>query len=156
MEILSDFTTSVKRALGEINPDYEQLDGLVICGSHTPILSDVEGLLEKIRDARENGRPFLGICYGHQLCAIEYARNVLGIKKATSEEFGKGTFVVKKRKEMKVGLHEGESYWSNYETVIDWTNPRHFVTASFHPEYQSRLGKPHPLLAQFLNLCSST
>ena len=35
---------------------------------------------------------------------IEYARNVLGIKDATSEEFGQGTFIVKKLPQLKVGI----------------------------------------------------
>ena len=41
----------------------------------------------------------------------------MGIKNATSEEFGQGVFVVKKRPELKVGLHDGESWWSNYEVI---------------------------------------
>ena len=40
-----------------------------------------------IKYARENKIPFLGICFGMQLCAIEFARNVLNIKDATSTEF---------------------------------------------------------------------
>ena len=45
-----------------------------------------EGKLAAITYARENNIPFLGICYGMQLAAIEYARNVLGMKDATSTE----------------------------------------------------------------------
>lgn len=37
--------------------------------------------------ARENKIPYLGICLGSQIMAIEFARNVLGYKDATSEEF---------------------------------------------------------------------
>lgn len=37
--------------------------------------------------ARENNIPFLGICLGSQIMAIEFARNVLGIQDASSEEF---------------------------------------------------------------------
>ncbi|RMZ68017.1 CTP synthase [Pyrenophora seminiperda CCB06] len=37
--------------------------------------------------ARENKTPYLGICLGMQIAVIEYARNVCGIKNATSEEF---------------------------------------------------------------------
>src|SRR3990167_1004682 len=85
MEILNDFSTSVIRALSEIDKDWESYDGLVVCGTHSP--HDVEMMIDKIRQARESRRPFLGICFGHQLAAIEYARNVLGIKDATSQEF---------------------------------------------------------------------
>ena len=37
--------------------------------------------------ARKNNVPFLGICLGSQIMAIEFARNVLGIADANSEEF---------------------------------------------------------------------
>lgn len=37
--------------------------------------------------ARTKKIPYLGICLGSQIMAIEYARNVLGIRDASSEEF---------------------------------------------------------------------
>src|SRR5690606_18003565 len=36
--------------------------------------------------ARENKIPYLGLCYGMQLAAIEFARNVCGLKDANTEE----------------------------------------------------------------------
>ncbi|MCV6607322.1 MAG: gamma-glutamyl-gamma-aminobutyrate hydrolase family protein, partial [Campylobacterales bacterium] len=42
---------------------------------------------EAIKYAREQKIPYLGICLGMQLAMIEYARNVLKIKKANSQEF---------------------------------------------------------------------
>lgn len=47
----------------------------------------VLGKMSAIRFARENSVPFFGICYGMQLAAIEFARNVCGIKDATSREW---------------------------------------------------------------------
>lgn len=47
----------------------------------------VEGKIVAIRYARENSIPYFGICYGMQLAAIEFARNVCGIKDATSREW---------------------------------------------------------------------
>ena len=44
------------------------------------------GKIEAIKYARENKIPYLGLCYGMQLAAVEYAKNVCGIKNATSEE----------------------------------------------------------------------
>ncbi|MFX8466519.1 CTP synthase, partial [Acinetobacter baumannii] len=38
---------------------------------------------------REAGLPFLGICLGLQIAVIEFARNVVGLPGANSEEFGK-------------------------------------------------------------------
>ena len=154
MEIYSDFHTSVAKALSEIYRGWINLNGIIICGTHEP--KEIEFLINKIRDARENYIPYLGICYGHQLAAIEYARNVLGIKDATSEEFGKGTFVVKKRPELKVGLHEGESWWNNYEVDLpDWNPPVNFFTTQSHPEYQSSIDKPHPFLVKFIEYAKS-
>jgi CTP synthase len=48
----------------------------------------VNGKLAAITYARENKKPYLGICFGMQLAVIEFARNVLGIKDAASSEFG--------------------------------------------------------------------
>ena len=46
----------------------------------------IEGKIEAIRHAREGGLPFLGICLGLQMAVIEYARNVVGLAGANSEE----------------------------------------------------------------------
>lgn len=51
----------------------------------------IEGKLLAIKYARENNIPFLGICLGMQLSAIEFARNVLGLKEANSTEFNLNT-----------------------------------------------------------------
>ena len=45
-----------------------------------------EGKIAAIRYARINKIPFLGICFGMQMAIIEFARNVLKIKKASSSE----------------------------------------------------------------------
>ena len=46
-----------------------------------------EGKIAAIKYVRENLIPFFGICFGMQLAAIEFARNVCGLKDATSREF---------------------------------------------------------------------
>jgi CTP synthase len=61
-------------------------DGVIVPGAFGD--GGAEGVIEAIRYARENNVPFLGLCYGLQLAVVEYARNVAGIKKASSEEFG--------------------------------------------------------------------
>ena len=54
-----------------------------------------EGKIEAIAYARKYKVPFFGICFGMQMAIIESARNILGIKKATSSEFSKsGTHVI--------------------------------------------------------------
>lgn len=151
MEFLGDFKTSPKKALKEIDSNYEKYDALVVCGSHNP--KDPDYIIERIRDARQNGRPFLGICYGYQLACIEIARNVDGVSDATSEEWGKGTFIIKKRPKLKVGVHNGESWWSNYEVTIPFQLPENMIAVPYHPEYQSSKENPHPVLVKFIELC---
>jgi len=46
----------------------------------------VSGKLKAIKYARENKIPYLGLCYGMQLATVEFARNVVGIKDADTEE----------------------------------------------------------------------
>jgi CTP synthase len=48
-----------------------------------------EGMIAAAHHARTNNKPYLGICLGMQIAVIEFARNVCGIKEATSEEFAK-------------------------------------------------------------------
>ena len=154
MESYGEYQTTLFKALTEIDKNWKSYDGLIIAGTHNPKDYDILKLLRKIQDAREKERPALLICFGFQLGAIEYARNVLGIKRATSEEWSeKGPFVVKKRKDLKVGLHGGESFWNNYEVVIDWEPTETQFATQSHPEYQSSIDRPHPLLIKFLNYC---
>ncbi len=46
----------------------------------------VEGKIKAIKYARKNKIPFLGLCYGMQLAVVEFARNVVGLKKAHTTE----------------------------------------------------------------------
>ena len=60
-------------------------DGLLIPGGFGE--RGVEGMVEAIRWARENGLPFFGICLGLQVAIIEFARNVCGLPDTNSTEF---------------------------------------------------------------------
>ncbi len=63
----------------------EEFDGICIpWGFGT---RGTEWMVEAARYARENNVPYLGVCLGSQIMAIEFARNVLGIADASSEEF---------------------------------------------------------------------
>jgi CTP synthase len=63
------------------------MDGILVPGGFGD--RGVEGKITAIRYARENGVPFFGICLGMQLAVIEFARNVCGLKQASSTEFQK-------------------------------------------------------------------
>lgn len=75
----------------------EDVDGILVPGGFGERGSD--GKMVAIQYARENNIPFFGICFGMQLAAIEFARNVCGLKNATSQEFtekvnGQRNFVI--------------------------------------------------------------
>lgn len=71
----------------------EKVDGILVPGGFGA--RGTEGKIKAIQYARLNKKPFFGICLGLQLSVIEYARNVVGIKDATSMEFtDKGSMVV--------------------------------------------------------------
>ena len=73
----------------EINKKFEETNGILVAGGFGH--RGVEGKLKAIQYARENNIPYLGICLGMQLAIIEFARKVLGIKEANSQEFDKDT-----------------------------------------------------------------
>ncbi|WP_114790746.1 CTP synthase [Niabella yanshanensis] len=60
------------------------LEGLLVAPGFG--LRGIEGKITAVKYARENGLPFFGICLGMQMAAIEFARNVLGLKEANSTE----------------------------------------------------------------------
>ena len=63
----------------------KDFDGILIPGGYG--YRGVEGKISAINYARENKIPFFGICLGMQCSVIEAARNMAGIKDATSGEF---------------------------------------------------------------------
>ncbi len=67
----------------------DELDGIVIPGGFG--YRGVEGKIQAITYARENGVPFLGLCLGLQCAVIEIARSVLGHPEANSTEFDPST-----------------------------------------------------------------
>lgn len=63
------------------------VDGILVPGGFGE--RGIEGKLDAIRFARERGIPFFGICLGMQCAVAEFARNVVGLKRANSTEFDK-------------------------------------------------------------------
>ena len=82
IRIESDYlkVSEVKKKLAGVN-------GILIPGGFGK--RGTEGKIAAISYARKNKIPFLGICFGMQMAVIEFARNVLKIKKASSTEISK-------------------------------------------------------------------
>ncbi len=69
---------SVENLLGEV-------DGVLIPGGFGD--RGISGMVQAAAYARTHGIPYLGLCLGMQIAAIEFARNVLGYADANSGEF---------------------------------------------------------------------
>jgi len=72
-------------AAENLNRYLRDLDGILVPGGFG--YRGVEGKINAIRYAREQKKPFFGICLGLQCAVIESARNQLGLNKANSTEF---------------------------------------------------------------------
>ena len=77
----------------EKDPEYlkslKNYDGILVPGGFGK--RGIVGKLLAIEYARKNKIPYLGICYGMQLAAIEFARNVLDLQDANSTEINEKT-----------------------------------------------------------------
>ena len=72
----------------DVNEVYADVDGIIVPGGFGA--RGVEGKIQTIRYARENGVPFFGLCLGMQSSVIEFARSVAGFQDANSSEFDEG------------------------------------------------------------------
>jgi len=75
-----DFEKKDKEKLKELS----KFDGILVPGGFGE--RGIEGKLNVIQYARQNKIPYFGLCYGMQLLVVEYARNVLGLRSATTYE----------------------------------------------------------------------
>ncbi|MDD5098345.1 MAG: CTP synthase [Candidatus Pacebacteria bacterium] len=75
------FETGDKKELAKL----KEYAGIIVPGGFG--IRGTEGKIKVIEYLRKNKIPFLGLCLGMQLAVIEFARNVCGIKDATSREF---------------------------------------------------------------------
>jgi len=67
----------------------KRYDGIIVPGGFGA--RGVEGIILAIRYCREKKIPYLGLCYGMQLAVVEFARNVLGLKRVNTTEIDKDT-----------------------------------------------------------------
>ncbi len=64
----------------------EEVNGILVPGGFGE--RGTPGKIEAVRFARERNVPFFGICFGMQMAVIEAARNLAGLRRASSTEFG--------------------------------------------------------------------
>ena len=117
-----------------------EMDGILVAPGFGE--RGIEGKINAVRFARENGIPFLGICLGMQCAVVEYGRNVLGLKDAASTEMNPKTSapvialmesqkkVTKKGGTMRLGsnpctLREGTLARSIYQAEVIHERHRH-------------------------------
>ncbi len=84
-----EYVNSEKITAKNVEKRLSGLDGILVPGGFGS--RGVEGKILSIKYARENRVPFFGICLGMQCACIEYARNVLNMEAANSEEFDLST-----------------------------------------------------------------
>ncbi|TLF43092.1 CTP synthase [Maribacter aurantiacus] len=74
---------------GNLESKLKGLDGILVAPGFGE--RGIEGKIKAVNYARTNEIPFLGICLGMQMAVIEYARNVLELKEASSTEMNLDT-----------------------------------------------------------------
>ncbi|OGZ02069.1 MAG: CTP synthase [Candidatus Liptonbacteria bacterium RIFOXYC1_FULL_36_8] len=86
-----DWINSEKFEKGSVkeNSELKNYDGIIVPGGFGT--RGVEGKIKVIEYARKNKIPFLGLCYGMQMAAIEFVRNVCGKRDAHTTEINQNT-----------------------------------------------------------------
>ncbi len=135
-----------------LDETFEKSHGILIPGGFG--VRGIEGMIKAAEYARNNQIPYFGICLGLQTAAIEFLRNVVGIKNAHSAEFSKSSpqKVFLKLKElinveemghnMRLGefsclLKKGSLSYSVYSR--EKISERHRHRYEFNPEFENLL-----------------
>ena len=79
-----EYRSSLEFEDGKKLSELKKYDGVLVPGGFGK--TGIEGKLKVIEYVRKNKIPYFGICYGMQLAVLEYARNVLKLKDASTEE----------------------------------------------------------------------
>jgi len=79
------YIDSEQITIENVKDKLSNLDGIIVPGGFGN--RGIEGKIQTIKYARENKVPFLGICLGMQMAVVEFAKNVLKLEDANSEEF---------------------------------------------------------------------
>lgn len=140
----------------------KDFDGILIPGGYG--YRGVEGKISAIKYARENKIPFFGICLGMQCAVIEAARNMAGIKDATSGEFdnnAKEQVIAMLNEQKTVTNIGGTQRVGEYSAKIKKDTlayklygkedivERHRHRYEFNPEYAERLEKAGLMISAY-------
>ena len=166
MELLKPqnaLVTSLVKALEEIDEKWESYPGLIIPGSWPGQDDDkfIQEVIPEIQKVKNAKIPFLGLCLGMQAIGI-----MEGGELVKMVENRQGIYRV-------LGWwgETQESHWHRFKVVGDFPDydiyrsenvieimrlrdHPFFVGTQFHPEFQSSKGKPHPILKEFISICS--
>ena len=102
--------------------ELKKYDGIIVPGGFGS--RGIEGIISAIKFTRENKIPYFGLCYGMQLLVIEYARNVLNIKDATSREINPNSKnltidIMESQKELlKNNVYGGSMRLGEYKAIL--------------------------------------
>lgn len=131
---------------------FSMVNGIIIPGGFGN--RGIEGMILACQYAREQNIPYFGICLGMQVAAIEFARNVCGMKDATSGEFSNSGNKIIDIMEDKIGkklggtmrlgaypckITEGSIMWKAYHEDLIYERHRHRY--EFNNEYREILEK---------------
>jgi CTP synthase len=135
-----------------VNEKLMGLDGLLVAPGFG--FRGVEGKIIAVKYARENNLPFFGICLGMQMAAIEFARNVLGIKDADSTEMNPDTpdpVIDMMEEQKKITMKGGTMRLGSYPCVIKENTLAYSIygTTEIHERHRHRWEFNNKYLKQF-------
>lgn len=140
-----------KQSLKKLN----EYDAVIIPGGFGS--RGVEGKIRAIKYVRQQGIPFLGICYGMQLAVVEFARNVLKLSAADSTEITPKSpdpvidIILEQKEKLRQGRYGGTMRLGAYPAQIgrgtiahqayraDLIEERHRHRFEVNPDYIERL-----------------
>ncbi len=130
------------------------LDGLLVAPGFG--FRGVDGKIIAVKYARENNLPFFGICLGMQMAAIEFARNVLGIKDADSTEMNPDTLhpvIDMMEEQKKITIKGGTMRLGSYPCTIKENTLAHSIygTTEINERHRHRWEFNNEYLQQFEN-----
>ncbi|MEO5649108.1 MAG: CTP synthase [Ginsengibacter sp.] len=128
------------------------LDGLLVAPGFG--FRGVDGKIIAVKYARENNLPFFGICLGMQMAAIEFARNVLGIKDADSTEMNPDTLhpvIDMMEEQKKITIKGGTMRLGSYPCTIKENTLAHSIygTTEINERHRHRWEFNNEYLQQF-------